>query len=228
LLADNSELACGPFADFCISGETPVYDGAEACSPLYTTLDSEGCQRAAGCGPQMPLTDDVSLVQSQERYARCVPRPGGGSECSCSELDTTFVFYVTAAADNASCESSIANCDPNAVIEPTGPATCEPLDPGTQSGDQCGAFVLCGQPATVDDRRIEARGSVNLLCRRTAPGMPWSCSCASGEDTARFELGAPGANAAQACDQATAACLEQMGMHIGPSGDTVQPPDPLL
>ena len=228
LLADSSELACGPFADFCMSGETPVYDGAEACSLIYATSDSEGCQRAAGCGMQMLLTDDVSLVQSRERYANCVPRAGGGSECFCTELDSAFVFYLSAAPDYASCESSIANCDSNAVIEPTGPATCEPLAADPQGGNQCSGFAICIQPATVDDRSIEARGSVNLLCRRTAPGMPWSCSCASGQDTARFELGEPGADASEACSQGISACLEQMGLHIGPSGDTVQPPDPIL
>jgi hypothetical protein len=114
------------------------------------------------------------------------------------------------------------------VIEPTGPATCEQQAVDTQGGDQCGAFLMCVQPATVDNQSIEARGSVGLTCRRTAAGMPWSCSCASGADTARFELGVPGAGAFEACTQATAACLEQMGMHIGPAGDTVQPPDPLL
>jgi hypothetical protein len=228
LLADRSALACGPFSDFCISGESPVYDGAEVCSPSYTTWDPEGCHQASACGSQMPLTDEVSLVQTRERHANCLPRPGGGSECDCSESDSVFMFYVSAAPDAATCESAIPNCDPNAVIEPTGPATCEPLAPATQSANECGGFVMCVQPATVDNRTIEARRGVNLLCRRTAPGMPWSCGCASGRDTARFELGAPGADASAACNQAPAVCFEQMGMDIGPSGDHVQPPDPFL
>jgi hypothetical protein len=227
LLADSSELACGPFADFCMSGETPVFDGAEACSLMYATSDSEGCHRAAGCGMQMLLTDEVSLVQAKERYASCVARPGGGSECSCSDHDTAFVFYLSNPPDAASCESSIANCDPNAAIERTGPPNCESLSDDPATGDSCGAVLICVQPVTVDNRSIEARGSVNLLCRRAELGMAWFCSCASGQDTTRFELGAAGADASEACSQASTACLERMDLHIGPSGDTVQPPEPL-
>jgi hypothetical protein len=228
LLADSGEVACGPLADFCMSGETPVFDGAEACSLIYATSDSQGCQRAAGCGMQMPLSQEVSLVQPVERYANCMSRPGGGSECYCSEQDAAFVFYLPTPPDDASCEASIPNCDPNAVIERLGPPVCEPLSSDPPSGDMCSGFLICVQPVTVDNRSIEARGVVNLLCRRAEPGMPWFCSCASGQDTTRFELGAADADAAQACDQGPAACLEQMGMHIGPSGDTVIPPDPLL
>jgi hypothetical protein len=227
LLADSSELACGPFADFCMSGETPVFDGPEACSLMYATSDSEGCYRGAGCGMQMLLTDEVSLVQGKERHASCVARPGGGSECYCSDHETVFEFYVSTAPDDASCESSIANCDPNAAIEPTGPPNCDPLSGDPPNGDLCGGVLICVQPATVDNRSIEARGRVNLLCRRAEPGMAWFCSCASGQDTTRFELGAAGADAYEACSQASTACLERMGLHIGPSGETVQPPEPL-
>jgi hypothetical protein len=228
LHADSSALACGPFADFCMSGESPVFDGPEVCSPSLTSWGSQSCHQTAGCGLQMALTDDVSLVQVRERQASCVPRAGGGSECDCFENDTWFQFYVSAATEAATCASAIANCNPNAVIEPTGPATCEPMSLDTQGAHQCGGFSMCVQPVTVDNRSIEARGNVALLCRRIAAGMPWACSCASASDTARIELGVPGADAFEACTQATAACVEQMGMHIGPAGYTIQPPDPFL
>jgi hypothetical protein len=226
LLADSGELACAPLADFCMSGRAPVFDGEEKCSPIYATSDNEGCGRAEGCGAQMALTDDVSLAQLEERYARCEARPGGGSECSCSGPDSAFLFQLSTAPDDASCAASIPNCDPNAVVETTGPASCEFLAFDTDGDDMCRAVLSCVQDATVDNRSIVARGSMVLVCRRAETGMPWVCSCASGPETARLELGAAGADASQACNQASAAFLERPGLHLGPSVDLMEPPDP--
>jgi hypothetical protein len=228
LLADSGELACGPLVDFCMSGATPAFDGEEKCFSTYAASDSEGCHRIDSCGPQMPLTDDVSLAQFEQRNANCVAGPDGGSECSCYDNDSAFSFQLSTPPDDASCESSIPNCDPKAVIEPTAPASCEPLSLDTHGDDMCQAFLLCTQDATVDNRSIVAHGSLGLICRRAEAGMPWLCSCASAQETARLELGAPGANASQACTQASAACLEHLGLQLGPSGDPIQPPDPFL
>jgi hypothetical protein len=228
LLTDSGEHACAPLADFCMSGEAPVFDGEEVCLPIYNTLDSEGCGRAEACGAQMPLTDDVSLAQFKERFASCVARPGGGSECSCSGQDSAFLFQLSTAPDDASCEASIPNCDPQAVIETTSPANCEPLSPSTSGSDMCRAALTCVQNATVDDRSIVAHGTLVVVCRRAQLGMPWVCSFASGPKTGGLELGAAGANASQACNQASAALLQSPGLYLGPSGDLMEPPDPAL
>jgi hypothetical protein len=227
-LADSGELVCGPLADFCMSGATPVFDGEEACSPIYSNSGSDGCQRFDACGLQMPLTDDVSLARYEQRSTNCVPSPGGGSACSCSNQDSAFSFHVSTAPDDASCESSMRNCNPNAVIERTGPARCEPLAVDTGGDDMCRAVLTCDQDATVDNRSIVAHGSLIVVCRRVEAGMPWLCSCAAERETARLELGAAGANATQACNQGSAACLEQLGLHIGPAHDPIEPPDPFL
>ena len=227
LLADSGDLACGPLADFCLSNVTPTFSGKETCVPGYFSSDSQGCQRFAYCGATFPLTDGVSLASFKERFATCVPGSGGGSECSCSESDTAFSFRLSTAPNDASCESSIPNCDRNAAIHVTGTPTCEPLYPDTSVGDTCGATLSCVQDATIDNRSIVAEGLLGLTCARAAAGMPWWCSCASGADNARFQLGSAGSTAAQACSQATAGCLEHLSVHFGPSGDLVPPPDPL-
>jgi len=227
LVADSGEQACGPLADFCMSGQTPDFQGKETCLPGFSSSDDEGCQRSASCGLRAALADDVSLVSLVDRYASCTPRAGGGSECSCSERDTAFLFDLATAPDDASCQSAISNCDPNAVIEPTAAASCKPLNADASSVDSCYSFSTCDQNATVDGRKLVAHGNLILSCRRTEAGQPWWCSCASGPDTSRFQLGAAGANAAQACSQGSTACLERMGLHLGPSGDPMEPPDPL-
>ena len=226
--ADSGELACGPLADFCMSGATPVFDGEETCSPLYSDSNSDECHRSDGCGRHMPLTDDVSLARPEQRYTSCAANPGGGSECSCSDQASSFLFQVSSPPDDASCESSMRNCDPDALIERVGPARCEPLTVDMLGDDMCREVLTCDQDATVDDRRIVAHGNMILVCRRAQAGMPWLCSCASERETDRLELGAPTANASQACTQAFAACLERLGVHIGLSQDPIEPPDPFL
>ena len=227
LVADSGELACGPLADFCSSGTAPVFGEEEQCSPLYTTADSEGCQQAANCGTRMPLADGVSLVQLKERFANCVPNSGGGSECSCSDHESSFLFELSSSPSGASCAAAMSNCNPNAAITAKGPPRCDA--PGVDDhGDVCQSSLSCVQDATVGTRSIVAHGSLGLACRRIAPGMPWFCSCASGPKTAPgFELGAAGANGPQACTQASAACLERIGLHLGPYTDFTDLPDPL-
>jgi hypothetical protein len=95
-----------------MSGATPEFVGEEACVLNYVTSDSEWCDRSEQCGPQMPLTDDVSLVELEQRYASCTSLETGGSECYCSEQDSEFSFQLPTPADDASCEASIRMCDP--------------------------------------------------------------------------------------------------------------------
>jgi hypothetical protein len=229
LLAESGAVACGPFADFCMSGADPVFDGEERCLPAHATSDGESCYRGEACAPEMALSDDVSLALLEDRYAECVASPGGGSDCSCSNHESGFSFHLATPPNDAACASSIHNCDPNAVTEATGPASCEPLNLDSSGEDMCSAFLSCVQAATVDDRRIVAKGYLSLMCRRTENGMPWKCACGIGPDTTTFELGALGATAAQACTQAPAGCLERLGgVHLGPIMDPVPLPDPLL
>jgi hypothetical protein len=109
-----------------MSGAAPVFDGDEDCSPFLTTSDSDGCQRFAACGPSMALGDGVDMAQLKTRYAGCVPSTSGGSDCSCSDDDSSFSFHLSTPPDDASCEASIPNCDPHAVFESTGPTSWEP------------------------------------------------------------------------------------------------------
>jgi hypothetical protein len=228
LLADGGDAACGPFADLCMSGVSPVFDGEEQCLLGYFDSDAESCQRFASCGPEMTLGDDVSMLDLEQRHASCVATPDGGSDCSCSNSDSGFSFHLATPPNDASCEASIHNCDPNAVTETTGPASCEPLGAISSDQDACDVLLSCAQDGTIDGQSLLAKGIVNLMCRRAEPGMPWKCSCMSGPETTKFELGAPGASAEQACTQAPATCLDRLGVHLGPSMDLQPLPDPLL
>jgi hypothetical protein len=174
----------------------------------------------------MPLTGDVGLVKPREVTAGCTPSPDGGSDCYCFDSDSEFSFRLATAPVAATCESSIPNCDPSAVIEPTGPASCEPLAIEPNDASMCTAGTSCLQEVTVDDRSILAKSNLNLMCRRQATGEPWWCSCASGSESSRLELGAPGVDASEACRQGAAACLE-LGLHLGPTRNLVTPEDPL-
>lgn len=227
LLVEGDTLDCQPLLDFCLSGATPEFVGAQQCLLTNGASDSDGCYRNEICVVPMPLSDDVSLVKGEPRYSSCTPLPGGGAECYCAPGDdATFMFQLPGAADEAACESSSLNCGEDAVIEAKGPPRCEPA-PLTAYTDSCESDLNCLQDATVDDREIVAEGRLLLACARTGSGMPWWCSCASDQETARFELGAPELSAGQACEQAPAGCLEHLSVHLGPYGEYIEPPDPL-
>jgi hypothetical protein len=175
----------------------------------------------------MPLTDNVSLAKVEPRYANCTPRAGGGADCYCSGRDSSFDFQLADPPDDATCESASLNCDDDAVITATGVASCQPTSM-TAFVDSCEADLACTQSATVDDREIVGEGRMLLSCARFEQGSPWRCSCASGPSSARFSLAATDLTAWQACDQAPAACLEELPVFLGPHGSEVLlPPDPL-
>ena len=229
LLADSGELACGPLVDFCMSGATPTFEGAPECWVTDTNSGTLGCDRIESCAVKMPLAEGASLAQIEGNpAASCQPLPDGGSDCYCRAPDGNyFSFQLALAPDYATCDASALNCAPGAVITATGTASCEPDSVEALSADSCQAFLSCVQDATVDNRVIVAEGKLGLTCARAANGMPWWCSCSSGQDTARFELGAADVTAYQACSQAPAACQEHLTVHLGSYGDYVEPPDPL-
>lgn len=227
LLVASGELACRPLVDFCMSGATPEFEGEQECLLTHADSSSDDCVRTEVCAVPMPLTEDVNLAKVESRYANCVPATGGGADCYCSLRDASFRFRIADAPDDASCESSILNCDEEAVITGTGAASCEPTSLHTYGDNGCGVDLDCEQAATVDEREIVAYGRLVVSCARVEEGTPWWCSCASDQETTRFELGAAQADAWEVCTQAPAGCQEHLTVHLGQYGEFVQPPDPL-
>jgi hypothetical protein len=121
----------------------------------------------------------------------------------------------------------MSKCDEDAVFEAIGTPSCEPTSVTVHDNDSCGADLTCLQDATVDGHEIVAEGRLMLSCARVEQGASWWCSCASEQQTARFLLGAAEADAAQACGQAPAGCLENLTVHLGPTVELVSPPYPL-
>jgi len=227
LVAGSGELACAPLADFCLKGEAPVYSNPEVCTSTSSDFAGGPCFGGAECGPHLALTDQVSLADLVTRSSSCDPNPKGGSDCVCGDESSGFQFHVSEAPSAASCETALLNCNPQAVIKTTGPATCTP-PPTDDWGDWCEGNLTCSQEATVDDRSVVAQTYLDTLCRRDAPGMPWRCSCASGPKISQIQLGAPGSNGPQACSQASAICLQSPGLFIGPYVDpSLGPPEPV-
>jgi hypothetical protein len=98
---------------------------------------------------------------------------------------------------------------------------------GVVDGDtSCDADFDCTQAATVEGTPIVAKGRRLVRCVREATGEPWSCSCASDQQTARFPLGQPDADSSQARPPARLACLEHVPPHLGACGSFVPAPEP--
>jgi hypothetical protein len=232
ILAESGAAACRPLVDFCRSGVEPVFDGDIGCVDAYASETPDDCSLQQACATPQRLTDDVSLARLQTRSAFCARMELGGSRCSCSRpsLDgpatETFQFDIQGEPDAAACHAAALDCEWGAVIEPLGPASCQ--SEGLVAGsDSCDSYLVCRQPASVDGRELSAFGALLIRCARLAPGSAWACSCASGPDSAVFDLGATALEPLAACDAAPALCLEQISVHLGPYGEAPLPPDPL-
>jgi hypothetical protein len=181
------------------------------------------------CSKLAPLGEGVALAQVVRHEASCVPLTSGGADCRCSTPDSVSMsLKVGDAPDDATCEDVVDFCAKDAVILPTSDASCAAQSQSTFDNTSCEADLSCQQAATINGRALVAEGRLLVRCGRAQPGQAWRCSCASDQTTATFQLGAPDASASEACDQAPAACLEHMDLRLGPYGELLYPPDPLL
>lgn len=232
LVADSGTAACHPLVDFCRSGEKPVFDGDTTCVDAFPTSTEDSCSLLQDCVTPMKLTDDVSLALVEGRNATCAQNETGGSVCTCtrpspgSQDHERFQFEIEEDSDTAACAAATLNCDWGAVIQPLGNVSCEPDIQG-YGADSCSSYLLCRQPASVDGRDVVAVSELVIRCERFSPASDWACGCASGPDTAIFDLGAPELEPAAACEAAPARCMEHIAVYLGPSVDPMGAPDPL-
>lgn len=222
----GGDAACRPLVDFCMSDTPPEPDGGEECFLKRAASNEEGCERHESC--LVPLrVGDTRLGAVEPRYANCMPYSGGGSDCYCSTRSSSFGFRTPSEPTETTCASSIRNCDREAVMSPTGPASCEPTSTDAPSALGCHADLDCTQNSTMNGREIVAKGRLLVTCGRVELGSPWWCACASDQKTTRFQLGAADVDPSQACSQAPAVCIESLPVQFGPYGQFVPPPDPI-
>jgi hypothetical protein len=227
ILAESGEDACVPLLDFCMSGTEPVFEGPAECFDTQATSDSSSCYLNQVCATPMRLTDDVRLASLETRTAGC-DRVSSGSQCNCSLTYgySSFDFVVSSLPSANTCTLAAANCDEGADIRPIGEPDCQPASRSAEL-DSCDSILTCPQEVSVNGRNVVANGHIVVACARVAAGQPWRCSCASGQETAIFELGAASSSSWDACGLAPAGCLDRIPVHIGPYGPLEPPPDPL-
>jgi hypothetical protein len=228
ILTNSAKDACRPLVDFCMTGESPSYDGAEQCVMVHEASSSEGCQRGDGCGSTMTLAPGVALVKLTTRYSNCDPGAEGGSDCYCDTLNSGhFEFHAADPPDAAACAVASEACKEDAEIVPMGAISCD-SNASSELGDMwCDAVVPCSQPASVAGKSVVAKGKMGVRCARSAADAPWQCSCGLGDATVRVKLDTVSTTTAEACNRAVPSCLEHVDAELGPQGDFIFPPLPL-
>lgn len=221
---ESASNACSALGQFCRGAEATPLDEPEMCVPEHELIDSGSCDRLDTCVTPVAVLQDAVISQVQQRGAHCVASGATSSQCYCSEVDSIFSFEVDA-PDNT-CGTSILNCGKDVNIEATGTPTCAPTSL-TTTYSSCETDLDCTQPATVDGRTLTAVGRLLVYCRQTAFDEPWWCSCASNQESAVFEYGAPEESSWDVCSAAPARCLEHLSIHVGPYGEFVPPVDPI-
>lgn len=217
---------CGPLADFCKSGEQPVFGDEASCVETSNEYSSDSCLQTQTCTRTAELTDLVQLGESETFSSSCEELDDTTSRCRCWDDETNDSFLVESDAEPAACTTAFLNCAEDATIEVQGDAECALASLSSDAG-YCNAELTCEQPVTVDGREAIAEGRLGFLCMQETPGEPWWCSCSSSEGTATFELGVESASTSEVCAAAPAACIEQLPAFIGSSSSIPDPENPL-
>jgi len=221
----SSAPECSLLGEFCMRESGPARSDEPTCLLTRQVQNAEGCERFDFCS-QPESVSDPSVPPIGGRYANCTPKAGGGFSCYCSTRDVIFTFDTSDAPAKSTCDDTSENCKTTAVIEPLGDVSCESPQGSALGEYGCYADLACTQAASVDGRPIVAIGRLMVTCRKDAPELPWACSCASDQQTARFVLEQSNISADEACSLAPAACQEHIPVHLGPYGSAVSPPDP--
>lgn len=223
--ADSASSACEGVAELCSGGElTPPAEEVETCTTESENSHPDGCGLAEVCKTPVGTVNGVTITDTGRRNSHCTVSGPTTWSCSCGDVSNTFNFEVEKA--QASCETTSLNCSKGADIQAAGEAACSPSSQYA-SDSACEADLECSQAATVDGRAIVAEGRLTVHCRQAEEGEPWWCSCASDQESAVFEFGAPEQTGWEVCAAAPSECMALMPVHLGPYGEYVAPVDPL-
>lgn len=226
VIGPSMEGVCDSMLDLCVDEEPPVFPDRETCRDLSADYSEDGCMVRNDCQLAVEIGGGASITRSWSRSVFCEPpaTPNDMPRCQCFDDGSYFVFESSLTpSEPGACEPKLELCSPSAAIEPYGEVTCktsirDPLD------YSCSAEMVCRQSADANGTEIVAYGSLGVWCQQSMD-RSWWCSCASGDASARFELGMTASSLA-ACELAEARCQEEVDVVFGLQGHPM-PPSPL-
>lgn len=209
----TGETACEASMELCLPSEASSAPVTSDCATTYEVVSADACTLQLSCIDSFDLGDGTAEL-SDARGASCSRNADDELICSCSADGRTRSFELLTGADGSTgCDEALDVCETAEAPEPSGDVECDATSQ-TVSTSVCQSTVQCKQASTVNGVEIGVYGSVSTYCSNIEG--EWSCTCASGTAAAAFNYQpAEGMDPWDACTEASAVCLDQVGVNIG-------------
>lgn len=145
----------------------------EDCEPRGRSEDAESCSLYVFCGPQPNL-------------ATCTALPSGRWRCRCDLANSDRIYELDGAVGLDACAVAAGLCNVDDLE--LGEEEC-PASRDESNENYCDLALACERPIDVGfttgvDAWLMSYGSA--VCSRDREGLPLSCECARGEESAAY------------------------------------------
>jgi hypothetical protein len=203
LQVSTTTAPCRDINEVCATLSAPLgAPGEETCTVETQTATSTYCETTSSCTLEAPITDDISAVVTEYRYATCYDYGEQGLSCSCSGTSANRSFVLTGSTPQEGCEPAAALCG-GATLETVGAEDCV-IDYEYAASNSCQRQETCQRTVVAGNAEATLSESKSAYCSTDAEGTT-SCSCANSTRGYDFELGVDAGSAA-ACPSAIAVC----------------------
>ena len=208
--------SCGYVMDLCDSGTAPVFDQPANCTDTYQDTSDGYCYEEQQCRSTSPVSDGVTAVLDDYRYADCQDLGTGSASCNCSTNQGYMRFEMDGSASSLNtCSGALQVCADVESLTLSGPITCS-RSYQSASGGYCDAQLTCKQAGDLGGQQLLVYGDLYVNCNQDSSSGAWSCSCSSGQNSATFDLSV--ADGWDVCSMAADSCPNQIDVQIGMSG----------
>lgn len=214
VITSDVSAACGPYLDYVLRGEAPLFGSTVACAGSEFEPSASGCSVVRRCGPVMGLAAGVELGDLQVNYGVCNEESDGSTGCYCEYRQAQLLFTEQGASSNELCEEIASSCVDGAAVQPLSELECAETSL-LAFEDSCEVYATCEQEVVANDRAAHAEATVAGACQWAPDTGAWSCRC---QDLAQeLELSAPDLTAFDACSLLPEACAERLAVFAGPA-----------
>lgn len=214
VISNDVYAACGPYLDYVLSGEAPVFGTTVECAGTEFEPSASGCSALRRCGPVMELADGVQLGALEVNYGACNEEADGSTGCYCQYGQAQLLFTEEGAPSDELCAEIVATCVEGTEVQALSELQC--AETSLLAFDtSCDVYATCEQEVIVNDRPARAEATLAGSCQWAADAGAWLCNC---ENLAQgFELTPPDLTAFDACSLLPEACAESLPVFAGPA-----------
>jgi hypothetical protein len=205
--------ACGPVLELCKGGQATVPEFGElTCDAVTSSADATSCYVNQSCTRSATLSEGITALQYDQKYANCYDNGNGTLTCSCG-TNTTSQQYELSSTDLASSCQAILDVCTNPPPEFAEEPACAEYSK-TEGVNQCSIEMQCTRSANVAEGIDAVQYEYQYAnCSSAAEGDSWTCNCSTTNRYLNFEM----STTEPQCADALALCVSTTP--IEPTGE---------